>query len=76
MLTLYQNSMAIVWHFGKPTLFVIMMVNPKWSEIINALLSGMTAQDNPALVTTVFTLKKKALLTDLKTQFSIYQGIS
>ena len=67
MSTLYQNSMAIVQHFSKPTLFVTMMANPKWPEIINALPPGMTAQDNSALITTVFTLKRKALLTDLKT---------
>ena len=67
MLTLYQNFIVIIWHFGKPTLFVIMMVNPKWSEIINALPSGITAQNNSALIATVFILKKKTLLADLKT---------
>ena len=67
MSTLYQNFMAIVWHFGKPTLFVTMTVNPKWLKIINALPPGMTAQDNSALIATVFTLKRKALLADLKT---------
>ena len=53
-----------------------MMVNLKWSKIINALPSGMTAQNNSALITTVFTLKRKALLTDLKNWFNTYQGIS
>ena len=76
MLTLYQNFMTIIQHFGKPTLFMTMTVNPKWFEIINALPSEMTAQNNSALITTVFILKKKTLLTDLKTQFDTYQSIS
>ena len=67
MSILYQNSMIIIQHFGKSTLFVTMTVNLKWSEIINALPSEMIAQNNSALIATVFTLKKKALLTDLKT---------
>ena len=72
MSILYQNSMVIVQHFGKFTLFVIIMMNFKWSEIINALPSEMTAQNNSALITTVFILKKKALLINLKTQFGTY----
>ena len=76
MSTLYQNFMTIVQHFGKSTLFVTMTVNSKWFEIINALPSEMTAQNNSALITTVFILKRKVLLTDLKTQFSTYQSIS
>ena len=59
MLTLYQNFIVIIQHFGKPTLFMIMMMNLKWSEIINALSSEMTVQNNSALIITVFTLKKK-----------------
>ena len=57
MSALYQNSMAIVQHFGKPTLFVTMTANPKWPEIVNELTPGQTAQDNPALITIVFNLK-------------------
>ena len=72
MSTLYQNFMAIVQHFGKPTLFMIMTANLKWPEIINTLPSGMTAQNNSALITIIFTLKRKILLADLKTQFDIY----
>ena len=76
MLTLYQNFMTIVQHFSKPTLFVTITVNFKWSEIINALLSGITAQNDSALIATIFILKKKTLLTDLKTLFRTYQSVS
>ena len=76
MSTLYQNFIVIVQHFSKPTLFMIITVNLKWLKIINTLPSEMTAQNNSALITIIFTLKRKALLTDLKTQFSTYQGIS
>ena len=76
MSALYQNSMAIVQHFGKPTLFVTMTANPKWSEIVNELASGQTAQDNPALIAIVFNLKWKMLLKNLREMFGIYQGVS
>ena len=71
----YQNSMIIVWHFGKPTLFVTITANPKWSEIVNELASGQTAQDNPALIAIVFNLKWKILLKDLREIFKIYQSV-
>ena len=76
MSALYQNSIVIVQHFGKPTLFITMTANFKWSEIINELASGQTAQNNSALITIVFNLKWKALLKDLREMFGIYQGVS
>ena len=75
MSALYQNSMTIVQHFGKPTLFVIMTANSKWSEIVNELASEQTAQDNPVLITIVFNLKQKMLLKDLREMFRIYQDV-
>jgi hypothetical protein len=43
MQQLYQDSMAIVRHFGLPILFITFTANPKWTEITDALLPGQTA---------------------------------
>ncbi|KAA6411530.1 MAG: hypothetical protein FRX48_04810 [Lasallia pustulata] len=66
--------MAIVRHFGKPTLFVTFTVNPNWVEIQHELLPDQSVNDRPDLVARVFQLKKKALLLDLQTIFGRYQG--
>jgi hypothetical protein len=63
---LYQDAMAKIRKFGKPDLFVTFTCNPKWKEIINALLPGQTAKNRPELVTHVFNLKLDALLKDIK----------
>ena len=49
--------MAIVRHFGRPTLFITFMANPKWKEIVDELLSGQNAVDRPDLVGRVYHLK-------------------
>jgi hypothetical protein len=36
---LYKDAMARVRKFGKPDLFVTFTYNPKWKEVIDALLS-------------------------------------
>jgi hypothetical protein len=66
MQKLYQDSMAIVQHFGKPTFFITFTANPKWPKIQNALFLGQKATDRPDIVTLVFHLKVRSLLTDLK----------
>jgi hypothetical protein len=66
MAQLYQDSMAIVRYFGRPTLFITFTANPKWPEITRHLGPGLTAADRPDLVTRVFHLKIKALLDELK----------
>ncbi len=63
---LYQNAMAKVRKFGKRDLFVTFTCNPKWKEIIDALLSGQTTKDRLELVTRIFNLKLDALLKDIK----------
>jgi len=63
---LYQDAMARVRKFGKPDLFVTFTCNPKWKEIIDALLLGQTTKDHLDLVTRVFNLKLDALLKDIK----------
>ncbi len=65
MAQLYQDSMAIVRHFGKPDLFITMTCNPKWDEIRQELKPGETANDRPDLVTRVFRIKLQSLLDDL-----------
>jgi hypothetical protein len=62
---LYQDSMAIVRHFGKPDLFITMTCNPKWPEI-QEVLAGQSAADRPDLTARVFKLKLKALFNDIK----------
>jgi len=66
MQQLFQDSMAIVRHFGRPTLFITFTANPKWEEITNELLPGQTSIDRPDLVARVFHLKQQQLLKDLK----------
>ena len=59
-----QNSLAISRRYGVADLFVTMTNNPKWPEILNALLPGQTPTDRPDLVSRVFH-QKKVFLIDL-----------
>jgi len=52
----FQDSMAIVRHFGSPTLFITFTANPKWEEILRELLPGQSAVDQPDIVARVFHL--------------------
>ena len=61
----FQDAMAILRHFTKPTLFITMTTNPNWSEIKDNLLPGQTPQDRPDLTTRVFKLKKDQLIRDI-----------
>lgn len=64
MQRLFQDSMAIVRHFGWPTLFITFTANPKWDEIVQELLPGQTAVDRPDFVARVFHLKQLKAGTD------------
>ena len=77
MAKLYQNSMAIVRHLGKPSLFITFTANPKWKEITDELFTGQNASDRPDLVARVFNLKVKELLKDVKERkiFGSYKGL-
>jgi len=57
MQKLYQDSIAIVRHYGKPSLLITFTANPKWVEIQRELLEGQQAKDRPDLVSRVFYLK-------------------
>ena len=76
MQQLFQDSMAIVRFFGKPTLFITFTANAKWTEITNELLPGQTSIDRPDLVAWVFHVKQKALLNEIKKGniFGEYRG--
>ena len=73
MQRLYQNSMAIVRHFGKPTLFITFTANPHWPELI-AALDGALAQDRPEIVARVFNVKREDFMDALKTCFGVSHG--
>lgn len=66
MQQLFQDSMAIVRYFGKPTLFITFTANPRWPEIVRNLLPGQQAADRPDLIARVFALKIKELIAELK----------
>jgi hypothetical protein len=63
---LYQDSMAIVRHFGKPSLFITFTANTNWPEV-QELLRGadLTAADWPDLVARAYHLKMEAFMADL-----------
>jgi len=66
MQQLYQDSIAIVRHFGKPSLFITFTANSKWVEIANELLPSQSAADRPDLVARVFNLKVRDLLDQIR----------
>jgi hypothetical protein len=62
---LYQDAMAVVRKYGKPDLFITFTCNPKWPEIIENLLPGQQPSDRPDLCSTVFALKRAAIMKDI-----------
>ncbi|KAG1174345.1 hypothetical protein G6F71_004979 [Rhizopus microsporus] len=75
MSKLYYDSMAIVRHFEKPSLFITFTANPKWTEITDELLPGQAVFDRLDLTAEVFNLKVCRLLKDLKNIFNQYKGL-
>jgi hypothetical protein len=75
MQQLFQDSMAIVRYFGKPSFFITFTANPHWPEIADHLFQGQQATDRPDLICRVFILKVKELIADLrKGLFGPYAG--
>lgn len=62
----YQDSMAIVRRFGRPTLFITFTASPYWPEVLRELGPGETGLNRPDLICRVFRLKVKRLLSILK----------
>jgi hypothetical protein len=74
MQQLFQDSMAIVRHFGKPTFFITFTANPRWPEIVREL-RGLQPTDRPDLIARVFRLKVQELIADLRNGlFGLYAG--
>ena len=69
MAQLFQDSIAVVRHFERPSLFITFTANPQWKEIKVELLLGQTAVDQPDLVAHIFHLKLTDLLQQLKHAF-------
>ena len=65
MVGLYQDSMAIVGHFGKPDLFITFTCNGNWPEIKKNLPANQNSSNCPHLVSRVFRMKLRAMLDDI-----------
>jgi hypothetical protein len=61
----FQDAMARVRKYGKPTLFVTITCNPKWTEIQEELQAGEDAWMRPDLTARVFKMKLDAIMEDL-----------
>ncbi|KAK6727617.1 hypothetical protein RB195_005357 [Necator americanus] len=61
----YQDAMAIVARYGKPTYFLTITCNPQWQEIQENLYNGQVASDGPDLTARVFHGKLQELCSDL-----------
>ena len=62
---LYQDAMAVVQRYGKPTIFWTFTANPTWTEISRELFDGQTPANRPGLVARVFQMKLKSLMKDI-----------
>jgi hypothetical protein len=66
MQQLFQDSMCLVTHFGKPDLFVTFTANPKWEEVTAALFTDQTVADRPDIIARVFRAKLKDLIDQIR----------
>ena len=62
----YQDLMAIIYKYGRLSIFITFTANFKWDEITRKLLLGQTATDRPDLVIYIFCIKVTHLLYNLK----------
>ncbi|XP_072013683.1 uncharacterized protein [Amphiura filiformis] len=62
----FQDAMAIVRHYGKPSFFVTFTCNPSWPEIKTSLFRGEQPSDRPDICVRVFNIKLEELLYDLR----------
>ena len=61
----YQDAMALVRAFGKPSLFITFTCNPKWNEITDNLGYASHSNFRPELTARVFKAKLEELMNDL-----------
>ena len=66
MTELYKDAMRIVRNYGKSDIFLTFTCNTKWEKITQFLLPGQVASDRPDLVSRVFQMKLKELISDLE----------
>ena len=62
---LYMDAMALPKKFGKPDIFLTMTCNPHWNEIRNAIPSGSHYRHHPDIVSRVFMIKLRQLISDI-----------
>ncbi|MBW0555938.1 hypothetical protein O181_095653, partial [Austropuccinia psidii MF-1] len=62
MIQLYQDTMALVKHFGRPSLFITITANPKRPETQATLKNNEIPLDRPDWVSRVFQLRLNVLL--------------
>jgi len=60
------NTLILASEMGGGTFFITLTCNPKWKEIVEALLPTQTAFDRPDLTVQVFKYKLAALLHNLR----------
>ncbi len=58
----YQDLIALVRYFGKPDLFVIFIVNPRWKEATDTLFSNQIYIDRPDIIARIFRARLKRLI--------------
>ncbi|XP_026459022.1 uncharacterized protein LOC113359644 [Papaver somniferum] len=68
MIQHYQDAISICRQLGPPDLFITFTCNPKWFEITEALkkIPGQQPIDRPDIISRVFHIKLKALMSDLE----------
>lgn len=64
----YLDTMCIVQHFGKPSLFITMTCNSNWPEIIIHIDLNDSANYRPDIIARVFKHKLKELLNGIRTK--------
>jgi len=57
MQPLFEDSIEIVQHLGKPSLFITFTTNPGWKDIQDELLPHQVTRDCPDLSSRVFYFK-------------------
>ncbi|XP_039967476.1 uncharacterized protein LOC120779344, partial [Bactrocera tryoni] len=62
---LYQDAMAMVRKYGKPSLFITFTCNPKWPEVIQNIERYQGPEMRPELIARVFKQKLNELMDDI-----------
>ena len=61
----YQDAMALVQKYGKPTFFVTFTFDVNCPEVKRELKQGQTPYDRPDVICRVFQLNRKEFMHDL-----------